>query len=52
MMSVRIVEEAYQYALKAEEKLARKQSQQGRGRSSKKGKGVTHDKAHKSNDET
>jgi hypothetical protein len=33
MMSVRTVEDAYQFALKAEEKLARKQSQRGRGKS-------------------
>jgi hypothetical protein len=54
MMSVETVEDAYQFALKAEEKLARKQSQQGRGKcpAPNKSKGVTHDKAHKSNDET
>jgi hypothetical protein len=45
MMSVRTVENAYQIALKVEEKLARKQSQWKRGRSPKKGKGVVHDKA-------
>ena len=45
MMLVRTIEEAYQYALKAEEKLARKQSQRGRGRKPNKGKGVSHDKA-------
>jgi hypothetical protein len=54
MMSVRTVEDAYQFALKAEEKLTRKQSQRGRGKSPvpNKGKGVAHDKAHKSKDET
>jgi hypothetical protein len=54
MMSVRTVEDAYQISLKAEEKLARKQSQRGRGRSPtpNKGKGVSHDKAHKTKDET
>jgi hypothetical protein len=31
MATVRIVEDAYQMALKAEEKLSRKQSQQNRG---------------------
>jgi hypothetical protein len=31
-MAVRTVEDSYQFALKAEEKLARKQSQQGRGK--------------------
>jgi hypothetical protein len=48
MMSVRIVEDAYQFALKAEEKLAIKQSQRGRGKilASNKGKGVSHDKVH------
>jgi hypothetical protein len=53
MMSVRTVEDAYQFALKAEEKLARKQSQRGRGKISapNKGEGVTHDKAHNSKDE-
>jgi hypothetical protein len=54
MMLVRTVEDAYQFALKAEEKLARKQSQRGRGKipAQNKNKGVTHDKAHKSKDET
>jgi hypothetical protein len=52
-MLVRTVEDAFQFSLKAEEKLARKQSQQGRGKdpASNKSKGVTHDKAHKSNDD-
>jgi hypothetical protein len=54
MMSVRTMEDAYQFALKAEEKLARKQNQRGKGRSPvlNKGKGVAHDKAQKSKDET
>jgi hypothetical protein len=47
MMTVRTVEDAYQIALKAEEKLARKQSQQNRGRSLNRGKGVSHDKTQK-----
>jgi hypothetical protein len=47
MMKVRKVEDAYQIALKAEEKLARKQSQQSRGRSLNRGKRVSHDKAQK-----
>jgi hypothetical protein len=53
MMSVRTVEDAYQFVLKAEENLARKQSQRGRGKSPAptRGKEVTHDKAHKSKDE-
>jgi hypothetical protein len=44
MMTVRIVEDVYQIALKSEEKLARKQSQKNRGRSLNRGKGVAHDK--------
>jgi hypothetical protein len=52
MMSVRLVEDSYQFALKAEENLTRKQSQRGIGRIPvpNKGKGVAHDKAHKSKD--
>jgi hypothetical protein len=47
MMSVRTVEDSYQFALKAEEKLARKQNQRSRGRSPvpNKGKEFSHDKA-------
>jgi hypothetical protein len=54
MMSVRTVEDAYQFSLKAEEKLDRKQSQRGRGKilAPNKSKGVTYDNARKSNDET
>jgi uncharacterized protein YjbK len=54
MMSIRTVEDAYQFALKAEDNLARKQSQRGRDRSLvlNKGKGVSHDKEKKSKDET
>jgi hypothetical protein len=37
-MIVRTMEDVYQIALKAEEKLARKQSQRGRGRSPNRGK--------------
>jgi uncharacterized protein YehS (DUF1456 family) len=44
MMIVKTVEDAYQIALKAKEKLAKKQSQQSRGRSLNRGKGVSHDK--------
>jgi hypothetical protein len=51
MATVRTVEDAYQMALKAEEKLARKQSQQNRGRSLNRGKGVAQDKAQKPKDE-
>jgi hypothetical protein len=51
MKTVRTVEDAYQMALKAEEKLARKKSQQNRGRSLNRGKGVAQDKAPKPRDE-
>jgi hypothetical protein len=44
MATIRMVEDAYQMALKAEEKLSRKQGQQGRGRSQPKGKSVAQDK--------
>jgi hypothetical protein len=43
MMTVRTVEDAYQIVLKAEDKLARKKSQQSIGRSLNRGKGVSHD---------
>jgi hypothetical protein len=54
MMSIRIVENAYQFALKSDEKLTRKQNQRSKGRSpvANKGKGVSHDKVQKSKDET
>jgi hypothetical protein len=54
MMSIRTVEDAYEFSLNAEEKLARKQIQRGRGTSqvSNKGKGVSHERAQKSKDET
>jgi hypothetical protein len=53
MMSVRIVEDGYQFALKEEEKLDRKQRKRGRGKgpAPTRGKGVTHENAHKSKDE-
>jgi hypothetical protein len=51
MATVRTVEDAYQMVLKEEEKLARKQSQQNRGRSLNRGKGVSQDKAQKPKDE-
>jgi hypothetical protein len=41
MVTIRNVEDAYQVALKAEEKLARKQGQRGRGRSQSRGKAVS-----------
>jgi hypothetical protein len=42
-----MVEDAYQMALKSEEKLSRKKSQRGRGRSQPRGKLVSQDKYHK-----
>jgi intein-encoded DNA endonuclease-like protein len=53
MMSVRTVEDAYQFALKVEEKLARKQSQQGRGKSSvpRKSKGFNCEITHQCKEE-
>jgi hypothetical protein len=47
MISMRTVDGAYQYALKAEDKLARKQIQRSRGRSLNISKGVTHDTTQK-----
>jgi hypothetical protein len=41
MVTIRNVEDAYQIALKAEEKLARKQGQRGRGRSQSRGKEIS-----------
>jgi hypothetical protein len=40
MLTIRTVEEAYQMALKEEEKLSRKQGQRGRGKSQPRGKAV------------
>jgi hypothetical protein len=40
MMTLRNVEDAYQMALKAEEKLSRKKCQRGRGRSQARGKTI------------
>jgi hypothetical protein len=53
MMSMRTVEDAYNFALKAEEKLVRKQNHQGRGKSPvpSKSKGFNRDRAHQSKDE-
>jgi hypothetical protein len=47
MVIVRTVEDAYKIALKAEEKLAKKHSQQNKGQSLNIGKGVAQDKAQK-----
>jgi hypothetical protein len=44
MVTIRTVEDAYQMALKAEEKLSRKQGQRGRGRSQPRGKAVAQEK--------
>jgi hypothetical protein len=44
MMSVSTFEDAYQVALKAEEKMARKQSHRSRGGNSSRGKGTTKEK--------
>ena len=45
--TIRTVEDAYQLPLKAEEKLIRKESQRGRGRSQSKGKSVVQDRNQK-----
>jgi hypothetical protein len=47
MVTIRTVEDAYQMALKAEEKLSRKQGQRGRGRSQPRGKSVAQDRNQK-----
>jgi hypothetical protein len=47
MVTISMVEDAYQMALKVEEKLSRKQVQRGRGRSQPKGKSVAQDKNQK-----
>jgi hypothetical protein len=47
MMTIRMVEDAYQMALKAEEKLSRKQGQRGRGRSQPRGKTIVQDRNQK-----
>ena len=51
METIRIVEEDYHMALKAEEKLIRKQGQQGRGRSHPRGKIVAQEKFQKPKEE-
>jgi hypothetical protein len=47
MLTIRTVEDAYQMALKAEEKLSRKQGQRGRGRSQPRGKAVVQERTQK-----
>jgi hypothetical protein len=51
METIRTVEDAYQMALKAEEKLSCKQSQRGHGRSQPRGKAVAQDKYQKPKEE-
>jgi hypothetical protein len=51
MVTIRIVEDAYQMALKAEEKLNRKQGQRGRGRSQPRGKAVAQERTQKPKEE-
>jgi hypothetical protein len=51
MMSLQNVEDAYQMALKDEEKLSRKQGQRGQGRSQARGKTISQDKNHKPKEE-
>jgi hypothetical protein len=51
LATIRTVEDAYQLALKAEEKMSCKQSQRGRGRSQPKGKSVAQDKYQKPKEE-
>jgi hypothetical protein len=45
------MEDAYQMALKSEEKLRRKQGQRGRGRSQPRGKTISQDKTQKPKEE-
>jgi hypothetical protein len=51
MMTIRTVEDVYQMALKAEEKLSRKQGQRGQGRSQSKGKKIAQDRTQKPKEE-
>jgi hypothetical protein len=51
MVTIQMVEDAYQMALKVEEKLSRKQSQRGRGRSQPRGKLFAQDKCQKPKEE-
>jgi hypothetical protein len=51
MMTIRNVEDAYQIALKDEEKLSRKQGQRGRGRSQARGKTIAQDRTQKPKEE-
>jgi hypothetical protein len=51
MMIIQTVEDAYQMALKAEEKLSRKQGQRGRGRNQARGKTIAQDRTQKPQEE-
>jgi hypothetical protein len=51
MVTIRTMEDAYQMALKAKEKLSQKQGQRGRGRSHPRGKSVAQDKFQKPKEE-
>jgi hypothetical protein len=51
MVTIRTVEDAYQMALKAEEKLSRKKGQRGRGRSQPRGKAVAQERTQKPKEE-
>jgi hypothetical protein len=51
MMTIRNVEDSYQMALRAEEKLARNQGQKGRGISQSRGKAISQDRVQKPKDE-
>jgi hypothetical protein len=51
MVTIRMVEDSYQMALKVEEKLSRKQGQRGRGKIHPKGKSITQDKYQKPKEE-
>jgi hypothetical protein len=51
MMTIRTMEDSYQMALKAEEKLSQKQGQRGRGRSQARGKSVIQDRNQKPKEE-
>ena len=51
MMILHTMEDAYQMALKVEEKLTCRQGQRGQGRSQPRGKEVAQDKYHKTKEE-
>jgi hypothetical protein len=51
MMTIQTIEDAYQMALKDEEKLSRKQGQRGRGRSQSRGKTIAQDRTQRPKEE-